>query len=73
MPARYAEAKSVRLTDAGRAFLEETRAIVKHTDEAVKIARTVASAEPKDFLFQLLDSVALICHTTRRRRHVSHD
>src|SRR5438876_6534910 len=26
-----------------------------------------------DFLFQLLDSVALICHTTRRRRHVSHD
>src|SRR5439155_22126264 len=27
----------------------------------------------RDFLFQLLDSVALICQTTRRRRHVSHD
>src|SRR6266403_6104756 len=26
----------------------------------------------RDFLFQLLDSIALICHTTRRRRHVSH-
>src|SRR6266404_1248495 len=27
----------------------------------------------RDFLFQLLDSVALICHTTRRCRHVPHD
>src|SRR5438132_2465697 len=27
----------------------------------------------RDFLFQLLDSVALICQTTRRRRHVSLD
>src|SRR5258708_36910935 len=27
----------------------------------------------RDFVFQLLDSVALICQTTRRRRHVSHD
>src|SRR5881227_1236038 len=27
----------------------------------------------RDFLFQLLDSVALICHTTRRRRHVPRD
>src|SRR5438094_3234651 len=27
----------------------------------------------RDFLFQLLDFVALICQTTRRRRHVSHD
>src|SRR5256885_14039930 len=26
-----------------------------------------------DFLFQLLDSVALICHTPRRCRHVPHD
>ena len=48
MPARYAEAKSVRLTDAGRAFLEEARAIVKHADEAIKIARAVASAEPNE-------------------------
>ena len=28
-------AKSVRLTDAGRAFLEEVRAILKHADDAV--------------------------------------
>src|SRR2546429_1386981 len=27
----------------------------------------------RDFLFQFPDSIALICHTTRRRRHVSHD
>src|SRR6267378_868468 len=27
----------------------------------------------RDFLFQLLDSIALIGHTTRRRRHVSHN
>jgi LysR family hca operon transcriptional activator len=29
-------AKSGRLTDAGRAFLEEARAILKHTDEAAR-------------------------------------
>jgi LysR family transcriptional regulator, benzoate and cis,cis-muconate-responsive activator of ben and cat genes len=34
-------AKSVRLTDAGRAFLEEARAILKHTDEAVLKARAI--------------------------------
>ena len=28
-------AKAVRLNDAGRAFLEEARAILKRTDEAV--------------------------------------
>src|SRR6266480_5427460 len=27
----------------------------------------------RDFLFQLLDSIALMCRTTRRRRYVSHD
>jgi DNA-binding transcriptional LysR family regulator len=41
-------AKSVRVTDAGRAFLEEARAILKHTDEAVLKARAVASAEPTE-------------------------
>ena len=35
-------AKSVRLTDAGRAFLDEARAILKHADEAVGKARAVA-------------------------------
>jgi LysR family transcriptional regulator, benzoate and cis,cis-muconate-responsive activator of ben and cat genes len=35
-------AKSVRLTDAGRAFFDEARAILKHVDEAVLKARGVA-------------------------------
>ena len=34
-------AKSVRLTDAGRAFLDEARAILKHADEAVVKARAI--------------------------------
>src|SRR5262245_66067515 len=38
-------AKSVRLTDAGRAFLEEARAILKHTDEAVQKARGIAGKQ----------------------------
>jgi DNA-binding transcriptional LysR family regulator len=39
-------AKSVRLTEAGRAFLNDARALLQHADEAVKKARAVASAEP---------------------------
>lgn len=35
-------AKSVRLTDAGRAFLDAARAILKQTDEAVGKARAIA-------------------------------
>jgi DNA-binding transcriptional LysR family regulator len=38
-------AKSVRLTDAGRAFLEEARVILKHADEAVNKARAVAGKQ----------------------------
>src|SRR5262249_1194283 len=38
-------AKSVRLTDAGRAFLEEARAILKHADDAVLKARGIAGKE----------------------------
>jgi LysR family transcriptional regulator, benzoate and cis,cis-muconate-responsive activator of ben and cat genes len=38
-------AKSVRLTDAGRAFLDEARAILKHADEAVLKARGVAGKQ----------------------------
>ena len=34
-------AKSVRLTDAGRTFLDEARAILKHTNEAVLKAREI--------------------------------
>src|SRR5947207_15716924 len=34
-------AKSVRLTDAGRAFLDEARAILKHPTEAVLKARAI--------------------------------
>jgi DNA-binding transcriptional LysR family regulator len=33
--------KSVRLTNAGRAFFDEARAILKHTDEAVQKARAI--------------------------------
>src|SRR5262245_26033765 len=35
-------AKSVRLTDAGRAFLDEARAILKHTNDAVGKVRAIA-------------------------------
>lgn len=35
-------AKSVRLTYAGRAFLDEARAILKHTDDAVGKVRAIA-------------------------------
>jgi DNA-binding transcriptional LysR family regulator len=35
-------AKSVRLTDAGRAFLDEARAILKRTDDAVGKVRAIA-------------------------------
>jgi len=36
-------AKSVRLTDAGRAFLTEARAVLQRADEAVNTARAVAN------------------------------
>jgi DNA-binding transcriptional LysR family regulator len=35
-------AKSVRLTEAGRAFLDEARAILKHADDAVGNVRAIA-------------------------------
>jgi len=41
-------AKSVRLTDAGRKFLDDARVLLQHADEAVKKARAVASAEPTE-------------------------
>jgi LysR family transcriptional regulator, benzoate and cis,cis-muconate-responsive activator of ben and cat genes len=41
-------AKSVRLTDAGRVFLDDARALLQRADEAVKKARAVASAEPTE-------------------------
>ncbi len=41
-------AKSVRLTDAGRAFLDNARALLQNADEAVSKARAVASAEPTE-------------------------
>ncbi len=36
-------AKSLRLTDAGRAFLEESRAVLQRTTEAVQAAQAVAT------------------------------
>ena len=41
-------AKSVRLTDAGRVFLDNARAVLRRADEAVKEARAVARAEPAE-------------------------
>ena len=41
-------AKSVRLTDAGRAFLDNARALLQNADDAVTKARAVASAEPAE-------------------------
>src|SRR5258708_8829122 len=45
---RERTAKSVRLTDAGRAFLDNARALLQNADEAVTKARAVASAEPTE-------------------------
>ena len=36
-------AKSVRLTQAGRAFLAESRAVLQRVEEAVKVARAIAT------------------------------
>src|SRR6266850_7816338 len=41
-------AKSVRLTDAGRVFLDNARALLQRADDAVREARAVASAEPTE-------------------------
>jgi LysR family transcriptional regulator, benzoate and cis,cis-muconate-responsive activator of ben and cat genes len=41
-------AKSVRLTEAGGAFLDEARAVLQRADEAVKKARSIAAAEPSE-------------------------
>src|SRR5438309_3021208 len=41
-------AKSIRLTDAGRAFLSDARALLQNADEAVTKARAVASAHPTE-------------------------
>ena len=38
-------AKSVRLTDAGRAFLDNARALLQNADDAVTKARAIANAE----------------------------
>src|SRR6476661_5098601 len=41
-------AKSVRLTDAGRAFLDNARALLQNADDAVTKARAGASVEPTE-------------------------
>jgi DNA-binding transcriptional LysR family regulator len=38
-------AKSVRLTQAGKVFLDEARAVLRRTDQAVQTAKAVASGE----------------------------
>jgi len=42
LPLLERTAKSVRLTDAGRVFLEEARAVLQRADDAVKAVRAVA-------------------------------
>src|SRR5689334_1284367 len=41
-------AKSVRLTDAGRAFLDNARALLQNADDAITKARAIARAEPTE-------------------------
>ena len=41
-------AKSVRLTDAGRTFLDDARELLRQADDAVKKARAIASEEPTE-------------------------
>ncbi len=41
-------AKSVRLTDAGRIFLEEAQAVLRRADEAVQVVRAVADGQQGD-------------------------
>jgi LysR family transcriptional regulator, benzoate and cis,cis-muconate-responsive activator of ben and cat genes len=41
-------AKSVRLTQAGRAFLNDARELLRQADDAVKKARAIASEEPTE-------------------------
>src|SRR5882724_3212637 len=64
------------------AFAVDFRSIVADSDIGMK--RKHGAHKPgfrpdvmplfyRDFLFQLLDSIALMCRTTRRRRHVLHD
>lgn len=43
-------AKSVRLTDAGRAFLDEARAILKQADEAMLKARAISGKQETELL-----------------------
>lgn len=38
-------AKSLKLTDAGKSFLDEARAVLQRADEAVKTARAIATGE----------------------------
>jgi len=41
-------AKSLRLTEAGRAFLEQARAVLQHAEDAVKAARAAAQGAPAE-------------------------
>jgi LysR family transcriptional regulator, benzoate and cis,cis-muconate-responsive activator of ben and cat genes len=41
-------AKSVRLTEAGRAFLNDARELLRHAEDAVKKVRAIASEEPTE-------------------------
>jgi hypothetical protein len=53
-------AKSVRLTDAGRAFLDEARAILKHTNEAVLKARAIGGKRETELQCAKIANLAAI-------------
>ena len=52
-------AKSLRLTDAGRVFLEQARAVLQRADEAVQAARMVALGAPSEIQVGYAPSLAV--------------
>jgi DNA-binding transcriptional LysR family regulator len=52
-------AKSLRLTDAGKAFLDQARAVLQRADEAVKAARAVAQGAPAEIQVGYAPSLAV--------------
>lgn len=52
-------AKSIKLTDAGKTFLAEARAVLRHADEAVKKARAVAGKSDAELRVGYAPSLAV--------------
>src|SRR6185436_7650292 len=52
-------AKSVRLTEAGRVFLNEARAVLRRADEAVQMAKAVAQGQQGEIHVGFAPSLAV--------------